>query len=97
MMGICGVYCDSFDDANLACVVDISTNANYPHLSFDVVSVDQDDVILKSHANGKHMTFKRQHGNGQDCLVIKMKSSYETMLGRPAKKFKILPFNGKRT
>lgn len=95
-MAIVGQWVSTFENANLACVDGISLNADYPHVFFDVVSVDKKNVTLKSHSDGTEMTLKRKRGHTSDFLEIEMKSSYEKIFRLRPAKFKITPFKGKK-
>lgn len=92
-MGIRGQYTDKFEHANLACCNDISLNGGYKHYFFDVLSVADGHVTLKSHFDGTQFVFKIHRGRKREFCWIELISSI--FGGRP-QKFKVLPMVGKR-
>jgi hypothetical protein len=90
-MGVCGTYVKSFIEGNIAVVVDISMNADYPRNFFDIVKGDKDKVTLKSHSNGEEMEFTIKKKNSREFVEISMLSSFEKMFNWKAHKFKIFP------
>ncbi len=97
-MGITGQYVKTFSEANLAVVVDIHLDADYPHVFFDVVAVDDehDTVTLRSHSTGEELTLPIKQRGEREYTEITMSSSFEKLFRRPPTKFEITPLKGHR-
>jgi len=93
---ISGNHVKRFADANLAVVVDVHLNADYPHVFFDVVKKTATQVILKSHNTGEELQLHIFGNEEQEFAAIDMKSSFEKMTGQKAKRFRIYPFKGEK-
>lgn len=95
-MGISGTHVDTFEDGNLAICAGMHLDADYPHTFFDIVGVEGEEVILKSHRDGSEHTLERQCDDGREYCEVEQKSSFEKMLGKPAKTFKVVPMDGSK-
>lgn len=96
MMGILGQYTDKFEDANLACCAGISLDGGYRHYFFDVLSIVDGYVTLKSHYDGTQFVFKICCGRRSEFCWIELISNFDAIFGRDPEKFKVLPMVGKR-
>lgn len=95
-MGIYGIYVKTFKEGNLASCVDINLDAKYPHVFFDVISITDNLVKLKSHWDRTEFEFPIKKGKYSEYTFITQQSPYGECFGWKPKTFKIVPMKGER-
>lgn len=94
-VGISGNHCKTFGEANLACITDVSMNADLPHFWFDIMSVGNGVVTLKDRGEVVTLPIKSRHKT--EYVEFPMVSSWERLFkdGKPSV-YRFVPFKGHR-
>ncbi len=94
-MGIQGNYCKTFAVANIACITNVSMDADLPHFWFDVISVRDGVVTLKDRNAEVALPIKRNQKS--QYVEYEMVGQWEQLFrgGKPSV-YRFVPFKGKR-
>lgn len=94
-MGISGTYCRTFAEANIACITNVSMDADLPHFWFDVAALNNKVVTLKD--QGEEVQLKIKRNRNSEYVEFQMVGQWERLFqgGKPSV-YRFVPFVGKR-
>lgn len=95
-MGVSGQYVRTFAEGNLAICTEMNLDAQYPHVSFDIIEASEGTVRLKGHRGGTEFEFPIKKGRVCEYAEITQQSSFAAIFGVRPKTFRICPMKGER-
>lgn len=90
-VGLTGRYVKTFKDGNIASTEGYHCNGPPPHTFFKIIGIEGNMVRLQDHVS-HNLQIKKD--NFSEFAELTMKTEFEALFGRPARKFKIRPMKG---